>query len=109
MDKNIYKALHSNEYPQIIFALKSPLRAMLKENEQVPVKGELTIAGFTHTILMNIDLLMPQDEVLFVTGSQVIHLSDYGIILTKVLLGTVETGNDIAITYKLLFALQTNH
>ena len=105
MNNNTYKALKADANPQIIFALTLPVKSNQKA---VSAKGNLTIAGITKPVAMNVKVSMQDKEKLVFEGTQTIKMTDYGIDPPVALFGTLKTGNEITISFKTNFILTTN-
>ena len=110
MDNITYASLKSEEYSQIIFALYSPVKSIeLKGAEKIiAAKGKLTIAGVTRQVEMSVKVSLLDPETLLIEGAQLLKMTDYGVEPPKAILGTLEAGNDITISFKFLFTLETN-
>jgi len=108
MNKNTYKALKADDHPQIIFTLNTPVKAVkINGTEKIfPVKGQLTIAGVTRPVEVQVKVMMPGQGKLLVAGAQTIKMTDYDIKPPKALLGTLKTGNEITINFKTTFAIK---
>jgi polyisoprenoid-binding protein YceI len=107
MNNNTYKALKADVYPQIIFSISSPVKSIQTNavGKTVTVKGNLTIAGVTKPVNLQVKIVMqPQGRLLF-EGSQSIKMTDYNIKPPTALLGTLKTGNEITIRFKTSFTL----
>jgi polyisoprenoid-binding protein YceI len=102
MDKNTYKALKADAYPQITVALNAPLTGIAGKaaGTTVWVKANVTIAGVTKVMDMQIQIKMPAAGKLTFEGAQKIKMSDFGLTPPTALLGTLKTGNDITIKFK---------
>ena len=104
MDNNTYKALKGEAHPQITFALNKTLKAMQFHSAKIiPAKGNLTIAGVTKPIDMQVKVFMHNKGKMSFEGSQVIKMTDYGISPPTAIFGTLKTGNIIVLKYKINF------
>ena len=105
MDKNTYKALNTEKNPNISFVLTSgTVTATGSNNYQLNCIGKLTIAGTVkETDLIATGKYNPADKSFTVTGVKKMKMTDYNVTPPKVMLGTIKTGNDIAISYNLKF------
>jgi len=105
MDKNTYKALKADKNPNISFVLSSAtLTPAEGNNYNLKCIGKLTIAGTTNeTELLATGKYNPADKSFTVTGTKKMRMTDYQVKPPTVMLGTIKTGNDIAITYNIIF------
>ena len=105
MDKNTYKALDTDKNPNISFVLTNgTVTSTGANNYQLNCVGKLTIAGTVkETDLVAVGKYNPADKSFTVTGVKKMKMTDYNVKPPKVMLGTIKTGNDIAITYNLKF------
>jgi len=107
MDRNTYKALKADNYPEIIFSLASPIKAEASANS-ISAQGFLTIAGVTKPITMQVKIVMQGQGNLMFEGAQTIKMTDYGITPPTALFGTLKTGDVITINFKTSFTQTTN-
>jgi hypothetical protein len=107
MNNNTYKALKADANPQIIFMLTSPVRSLsVKSNEKIiSAKGNLTIAGVTKAVEIQVKISMSDSGRLVFEGSQSIQMTDYGIKPPVALFGTLKTGDEIKINFKTNFSI----
>lgn len=110
MNDNTYKALKADSHPEITFKLTSPIAAIpiQTSNKTISATGDLTIAGVTKSITMQVNVSMPNKQTLSFEGSQLIKMSDYNVEPPTALLGTLKTGNEITIHFNTTFTL-SNH
>lgn len=102
MDKNAYKALKTNEFEWIEFKL-SAFEA--KQEGRGLVTGDLTIAGFTKQITFDVETVQGAG-VITVSGTSAFKLTDFKIDPPTALLGTIKTGDDVTVEFKLTFKNQ---
>lgn len=107
MDNNTYKALKSENNPQIIFKLITPIKSIQANatSKTFIATGNLTIAGVTNPVNIDVKVLMKDKVTLSFTGAQVISMSDYKIKAPTALLGTLKTANEITLDFKTKFIL----
>ncbi len=109
MNNNTYKALKADAYPQILFNLNVPVKSIPKINNQfIIAKGTLSIAGITQSIDMKVKLTIFEQGKLSFEGAQTIKMTDYNIKPPTAMLGTLKTGNEITINFKVNFVNETN-
>ncbi|HZV71817.1 MAG TPA: YceI family protein [Saprospiraceae bacterium] len=101
MDKNMYKALKTDQYPSITFTLT---KVAPVSGNKVNAEGELTIAGTSHTITILASSIYDANGQWIFTGSKTLKMTDYNVEPPVVLFGTLKTGNEITITFETTFA-----
>jgi len=99
MDQNTYKAMKSDQFPTISFTSTS----VKSEENQLDVSGQLTIAGKTKTIQMKLNREKWSEESLTVIGSYTLKMSEYGIDPPRAMLGTIRTGDEVTISFNIIF------
>lgn len=100
MDKNTYKALLTDKYKEITYRMKS-IRSVSPQGGngyKVVALGNLTIAGKTNSITLDLNLSLQGDK-LTLKGTKGLKMTDYGIDPPKALMGTIKTGDDIVIHF----------
>jgi len=110
MNNNTYKALKADANPEIIFSLRDAIRSIqVQPNENAfPAKGDLTIAGVTRPVQLQVKVLAQGREKLLFEGLQTIKMTDYGVDPPTALFGTLKTGNEISIRFKTSFTIKNN-
>lgn len=105
MDKNTYKALNTDVYPDISFVMGSgTITSAGGNNYNLVCRGNMTIAGTTNqTELISTGVYNPADRSFTVSGTKKMKMTDYKVTPPRALLGTLKTGNDISISYKVQF------
>ena len=93
MDKNTYKAMNSDKYPKIIFKADK----LMVNGTSVTGEGDLTIAGTTKR--MPVDLIYESwsDDSFLVRGSVTFNMSTFGIDPPTAMMGAIKTGDQITI------------
>jgi len=99
MDQNTYKAMKSDQFPTISFTSTS----VKSEENHLDVSGKLTIAGKTKTIQMKLNREKWSEESLTVIGSYTLKMSEYGIDPPRAMLGTIRTGDEVTISFNIIF------
>ncbi|MEO9965543.1 MAG: YceI family protein [Reichenbachiella sp.] len=93
MDNNTYKALNESEYPDISFTSAE----LTIEGDKLVGYGQLTIAGKTRRIPLN--LTLDNNSKISVKGEVQVKMTDYGISPPTAVFGTIKTGDDITILF----------
>jgi polyisoprenoid-binding protein YceI len=102
MNKNTYKALKADKNPQITFLINTPIHTITANatENKVMAKGNLTIAGVTRPIEIEVKLTMQDKNKLIFEGSQIVKMSDFGIQPPTAFFGALKTGDKITISFK---------
>ena len=104
MDNRTYKTMKADKYPKIIYKLNSAVITMLQKNKYlIKATGDLTIAGTTQTITMDITATVGADKTIYCTGSEKLKLTDYKIEPPSFMLGAMKVKNDLTIQFNLQY------
>ncbi|MBA3900242.1 MAG: YceI family protein [Bacteroidetes bacterium] len=103
MDNNTYKALKTKENPNIIFELKN-VQQLTQRNGKAFIRanGDLTIAGQTRLVVLNVTAEVINQEVVF-TGSHKLKMTDFNVTPPAFMAGTIKTGDEVTINFNLSF------
>jgi polyisoprenoid-binding protein YceI len=108
LDKNAYKALKSNDYKSITYKQISVTISPDKGNKfLVRTHGNLTIAGVTKEVTIDVYAVVNADETITCTGSEKLNMTDYGVKPPKFMLGAMKTGDAITLDFTLIYRKQT--
>ena len=103
MDKKTMKALKEEEYPTINFNLKNSVKINTTDQRfQASAIGNLSLAGVTKSIELDLNGKVLEDGKLEIQGSKALKMTDFDIKPPTALLGTMRTGDDITIEYKII-------
>lgn len=104
MDKNTFKALKSTSHKNISFKLVKVVKitTISDNNYTVETQGDLTIAGVTKRINQSFTVKLIGKKMVF-TGKQKIDMTLYGIEPPKALMGTIKTGKDVTVDFKVTY------
>ncbi|MBW4891014.1 YceI family protein [Mucilaginibacter sp. HMF5004] len=102
MDSRTYKAINANQYPKITYKLNSAVVTLIEKNKYlIKAKGELTIAGATQGVTLDVTAVVNADNSITCTGTEKLKLTDYKITPPSFMLGTMKVYNDLSIKYNL--------
>src|SRR5579863_7964506 len=104
LDKNAYKALKSGTYKDILYKLTSAKLSPGKDNKYlVKAVGNLTIAGITKVVAMDVYCVVNKDETITCTGSDKLNMTDYQVKPPSFMLGAMKTGDAITLNFTLVY------
>jgi len=105
MDKNTYRALNTDQNPNISFVLtSSSVKSMGGDNYQLACNGNMTIAGITkQTTLVATGVYSAAGRSFTITGVKKMKMTDYNVKPPTAVMGTIKTGNDITLSYNVKF------
>ena len=101
MDKNIYKALKSNDFPEIEFESKT----LKIEGNKIIGKGTLTIAGQSKDINVNFETIKNNKNYI-VSGTLVMKMTDYGVDPPTSVFGIIKSGDEIKLEILISLGLE---
>ncbi|OCX53874.1 hypothetical protein BEL04_06200 [Mucilaginibacter sp. PPCGB 2223] len=107
MDERTYKSIKAEQFPKIVFKLGSATITPSSKNKfAIKAKGDLTIAGVTQTINMDVTALVNADNTITCSGSQKLQLRDYKIDPPSFMLGAMKVANDLTIQFNINYKKQ---
>ncbi len=103
MDNKAHDALRAEKYPTISFRMKS-VNQLVSAGGKIKgsLTGDVTIAGVSKNITLPFEGTLMGNS-FKVTGSKSLKMSDFNIKPPTAMLGTLKTGDDIKINFKLEF------
>lgn len=105
MDNKTYKALESDDHPNIVYQLKKVNGIKPTDGGyQLDTQGELKIAGGNELINMTVNATVLGSGNIRFEGSKDLKMTDFGIDPPTALLGTLKTGDDITISFTVTLA-----
>lgn len=105
MDNKTYDALKADSHPTITYRL-TRVKSIQPTTKgfTVNAEGQLTIAGVTKTIEMAVEGYRQSDGAIVFQGSKPLKMSNFGISPPTAMMGTLKTGDDITIRFKVTMA-----
>jgi polyisoprenoid-binding protein YceI len=104
LDKSAYKALKTGQYKNIVYKLLSAT-VLPKKGSKYPIKahGNLTIAGVTKEVTMDVFCTVNKDASITCRGSDKLNMSDYQVKPPSFMLGAMKTGNGITLNFTAVY------
>ncbi len=104
LNKNAYKALKAKDYKDIDYKLLSATITPEKNNKYlIKARGNLTIAGVTKEVIMDVECVVNTDATITCTGSEKLNMTDYAVKPPTFMLGAMKTGDAITLNFKLIY------
>jgi hypothetical protein len=104
LDKRAYDAMNANRHPEIIFRTNKGGKLQKSgDNYLVDTGGELTIGGVTRQIEVSATCVNGDDTQLVCSGSKKLNMSNFDIDPPVMMLGALRTGDEITISYKIVY------
>jgi polyisoprenoid-binding protein YceI len=108
MDKKTYNALKSEENPNMVFEVKSDnIESIIDKSAEkflLKVTGDLTLAGYTKEITIDLEgQKLPSGQLKFL-GAYPIDMVEYEIEPPSAMFGQIKTGKDVVIDFDLLLS-----
>lgn len=105
LNETAYKALKAEEHKEIYFKLNSATVSEVQPNRyKVMALGNLTIAGVTKPITMEVLWIINADQTVTCAGVQKLKMTDYKVEPPS-FLGFMKTGDDIALDFSFQFKI----
>jgi polyisoprenoid-binding protein YceI len=103
LDKSAYKALKTDVHKNIIYRLTSS-QVMDEKDEKYYIRtwGNLTVAGITKEIAMNVLCTVNPDASITCTGSEDLKMTDYQVEPPK-FMGTLNSGDDVTLDFTIIY------
>ena len=108
LNKNAYKALKANDYKDIDYKLLSATVTPEKDNKYlIKAHGDLTIAGVTLEVTIDVECVVNPDATITCTGSEKLNMTDYAVKPPTFMLGAMKTGDAITLNFTLTYKKQS--
>ena len=102
LDETAYKALKTDQHKEIQFKMISSTVTEVQSNRyKVIALGNLTIAGVTKPITLEVFWIINPDQTITCEGVQKLKMTDYNVEPPS-FLGFMKTGNDISLDFNFL-------
>ncbi|HEX6964917.1 MAG TPA: YceI family protein [Gemmatimonadaceae bacterium] len=104
MDDNMYKTLEADKYPDIQYTLVDTQivpGSQAGDSIAIKVNGQLTIAGQTHPVTLDVEVIRAVDGTATGRGTVNILMSDFGIKPPSFFFGRLKVDDRIAIRFDL--------
>lgn len=100
MNEKAYDALKSEKFPEIKFYQSEMSASQLKGSSfSGKIKGRIEIAGAGKVIMIPYNGIMKSNQVVNVSGSFSLKMSEFGIKPPTAIMGTIKTGDDLTLDY----------
>jgi hypothetical protein len=104
MDEDAYEALKADQHKEIVFKLATAAIVPQPNNTSlVEAEGSLSVAGVTRKVTLKMYAFVNRDGSVTFTGSKKLKMSDYDVERPSLLFGAIKAGNEMTLTYKLIF------
>ncbi len=104
MDDRTYKTIKADQFPKIVFKLTSAVISPIQKGKfLIKAKGDLTIAGATQPISMDVNAVVNADNTITCSGSQKLQLKEYKIDPPSFMLGAMKVANDLTIQFNIIY------
>lgn len=102
MDERMNKAVNADKFPTVSYKLSSVVVTVIQKGRYLlKTKGDLTFAGQTQSITMDVDARVNADNTITCSGSKKIQLTAFGVKPPSYMLGTMKVYNDLTILFNL--------
>lgn len=104
LDKRAYNALEADKHPEIVYSSNGNGNLQRDGDEyRISSTGDLTVAGVTRQVSIDAICINGDDAKLVCSGSRKLKMSDFDIDPPVMMLGTLRTGDEIVIDYRIVY------
>lgn len=100
MDNKTYDAFNAKEHPFIIYELEQATLSRKGDGYDVAASGQLTMAGVTNKIDLNVRGKREANGSLTFSGSKKLKLSDFQMKRPSALMGTITVGDEVEVIFQ---------
>jgi polyisoprenoid-binding protein YceI len=109
LDKNAYKALKTKQFKDIQYKLTSAIVTFEGDSKYLlKTHGNLTIAGVTKEIVMDVHCVINTDGTITCTGSDILKMTDYQVKPPTFMLGAMKAGDALTLDFTVVYKKQQN-
>ena len=107
LDKNAYKALKAKQFKNIAYKLISATISTEGAGRfLLNTHGDLTIAGVTRQITMEVHCVVNSDGTITCTGTDTLNMTDYQVKPPTFMLGAMKTGDALTLDFTMVYKKQ---
>ena len=104
LDKNAYDALKTKEFENILYKLTSAKVSLERDGKfLIKTNGNLTIAGITKEITMDVYCVVNKDTSISCSGSDKLNMSDYKVKPPSFMFGAMKTGDAVTFDFVMVY------
>lgn len=104
MDTRTYKVMKADAFPKIFYKLTNAIITKNQKNTYtVKSTGELTIAGESRPVTIDLDVVVNADNTITCSGTEKIKLTDFKLTPPTFMLGAMKVYNDLSIQFNLQY------
>lgn len=103
LDKNAYEALKTDEFKNIYYKLSSSSLFIEESGYVLKSEGNLTVAGVTKKILMDVHIAVNEDGTITCKGTYKLKMTDYGVEPPTFMMGIMKTGDALTLDFTILY------
>lgn len=106
LNKKAYKALKIDEFKNIHYQLISATQTLEDDGYLLKTKGNLTLAGVTKKIDMDMHLLIHKDKTITCKGMYELKMTDYNVKPPSFLFGMMKTGDKTILNFDVTYMIK---
>lgn len=100
MDGKTYDALKADDHPTITYKLLSPISNIVPASgTTVVAKGQLTIAGVTKPVDLQVKIVEKSDGTLTFQGTKKLKMTDFNVSPPTAFMGAMKVGDEVELSF----------
>jgi polyisoprenoid-binding protein YceI len=104
MENTAYRSLKEKKFPYITYKLTSSTVTQQKDNRYVlTTHGDLTIAGVTRDVLMDVYCVVNKDRTVTCSGSNKLNMTAYNVKPPTFMGGVMKAGEMVTLDFSILY------